>query len=173
MTFGGGYAMLPIIEREIVDKKRWATLEEISDYFALGQVTPGVIAVNVATFIGYKRKGVAGGICATLGLIFPSFIIITLIAAFLTNFAHIALVRHAFAGIRIAVGVLIVQAVIKLFKNAVKEWKALIICAAAFVVSAVFSASPVLIVFAAALTGFLLYRPRKGKSPGGGQEAGA
>ncbi|MBR4150885.1 MAG: chromate transporter, partial [Firmicutes bacterium] len=98
MTFGGGITMLPILEREVVDNKGWATMEELMDYYAIGQCTPGIIAVNTATFIGQKQKGVIGGIVATLGLVFPSFVIITLIAAVLTNFAEIAAVKNAFAG---------------------------------------------------------------------------
>ena len=114
MTFGGGYAMIPILEREIVDKHGWATEEELMDYYAVGQCTPGVIAVNTATFIGYKYKGVAGGIAATLGVVFPSVVIITLIAGILTNFADVPAVKSAFAGIRVCVSVLIFNAVLKL-----------------------------------------------------------
>ena len=88
-TFGGGYAMLPMIQKEIVEQRKWATEEEVMDYFAIGQCTPGVIAVNTATFIGYKRKGILGGIAATAGVVFPSIIIVTIIAAFLNNFAEI------------------------------------------------------------------------------------
>ena len=93
-TFGGGYAMLPMIQKEIVEQRKWATEEEVMDYFAIGQCTPGVIAVNTATFIGYKRKGVLGGIVATAGVIFPSIIIVTIIAAFLNNFAEIAVLKN-------------------------------------------------------------------------------
>ena len=85
MTFGGGYAMLPILQREVVQKKKWATDEEIMDYFAIGQCTPGIIAVNTATFIGYKERGIGGGIIATLGLVTPSVIVIIIIARFLNN----------------------------------------------------------------------------------------
>jgi chromate transporter len=165
ITFGGGYAMLPVMERELVQRKGWATIDEVMDYFAIGQVTPGVIAVNVSTFIGIKKKGIPGGILTTLGFILPSLIIITFIAAFLENFSHIPLIRHAFGGIRIAVGALILDAVIKLFKKAVKDWKALAICIAVFALSAVFSASPVLLVISAGVAGFLLYRPRKKETP--------
>ena len=98
-TFGGGYAMLPILQREVVEKKGWATEEELTDYFAIGQCTPGIIAVNTATFIGQKYKGILGGVLATLGVVFPSLIIITLIAAFLQNFASYPVVAHALAGI--------------------------------------------------------------------------
>ena len=94
VTFGGGYAMLPIIQREIVEKRQWATEAEVMDYYAIGQCTPGIIAVNTSTFIGYKRKGIAGGFTATFGFVFPSLVIITIIAAFLQNFAHISYVAH-------------------------------------------------------------------------------
>lgn len=164
-TFGGGYAMLPLIEREVVVKKGWATMDEVVDYFAIGQCTPGIIAVNTATFIGYKRKGIPGGILATFGLVLPSFVIISIIAAGLENFADAPAVRHAFAGIRVAVGALILDSVIKLAKGAIKDRKGIILCAAALVASAAFDASPILVVVAAALAGFLLYRPKKEVRP--------
>lgn len=119
LTFGGGYAMLPLLQREIVEKYHWATEEELADYYAIGQCTPGVIAVNTATFVGYKRRGVAGGILATLGVAFPSLIIITVIAAFLQNFADYRVVQDAFAGISVCVCVLILNAVVKLWKKSV------------------------------------------------------
>ena len=97
LTFGGGYAMLPILQREIVEKNNWASDEELMDYYAIGQCTPGVIAVNTATFIGQKNKGIMGGIMATLGVVTPSLIIITAIAAFISNFADLAIVKNAFA----------------------------------------------------------------------------
>ena len=112
MTFGGGMAMLPILQREVVENKGWATDEELTDYFAIGQCTPGIIAVNTATFIGYKQRGVLGGIVATLGVILPSLVIIMVIASVLENFAQIPIVQHAFAGINVAVAALIVQAVV-------------------------------------------------------------
>ena len=88
-TFGGGYAMLPILQREVVENRNWATSEELMDYYAIGQCTPGIIAVNTATFIGYKRKGIIGGIVATIGCVFPSLVIIMIIAAFINSFTHI------------------------------------------------------------------------------------
>lgn len=121
-TFGGGYAMLPILQREVVDKRGWCSEDELADYFAIGQCTPGVIAVNTATFVGAKRKGVPGGIVATLGMVFPSVVIITVIAAFLQNFAHIPAVGHAFAGVRAAVVALIASSVWKLAKTTIKNW---------------------------------------------------
>ncbi len=119
LTFGGGYAMLPIIQREVVENHKWATEEEVMDYYAIGQCTPGVIAVNTATFIGQKQKGTIGGIVATLGVVFPSLVIITIIAAFISNFSDLEIVKNAFAGIRICVCALILNAVIKLWKSSV------------------------------------------------------
>ena len=121
-TFGGGYAMLPILQRELVDSKGWATEEQLADYYAVGQCTPGIIAVNTATFVGSSQAGVAGGVVATLGLAFPSIVIILLIAAFLQNFMEIQWVIHAFNGIRAGVVALITTSVIKLCKTSVVDW---------------------------------------------------
>ena len=135
MTFGGGYAMLPILQREIVENQGWATEEELADYFAIGQCTPGVIAVNTATFIGRKRFGIAGGVVATLGVVFPSLIIISLLAGVITQFSELAWVKNAFAGVRVCVCVLIANAVWKLGKKSlVDKWAAgifLLVAAAA------------------------------------------
>ena len=136
LTFGGGYAMLPLIQREIVENKKWSTEKEILDYYAVGQCTPGVIAVNTATFIGYKLKGIIGGIVATLGVIFPSIVIILIIATFLQNFADLAIVQSAFAGIRVAVVALIITTVVKLIKSSIKDYLGVIIAIIAFVISA-------------------------------------
>jgi chromate transporter len=134
-TFGGGYAMLPILQREVVEKKGWATDEELTDYFAIGQCTPGVIAVNTATFIGGKYKGNRGGVIATLGLVFPSLVIISIIAAFLKNFAEFPLVQHAFAGIRACVCVLILNSVLKLRKSTVIDGPTTVIFLVALVLA--------------------------------------
>ncbi len=120
-TFGGGYAMLPILQREVVEKKHWATEDDLADYYAVGQCTPGIIAVNTATFVGCNRAGTVGAVVASLGAICPSVVIILIIAAFLQNFMHIEWVAHAFNGIRAGVVALILSSVIKLFKNAVKD----------------------------------------------------
>ena len=127
VNFGGGYAMLPLLERELADKRGWTTSEELADFYAVGQCTPGAIAVNVSTMIGYKRKGVLGGIAATLGFISPAFIIIFIIATLLTNFADNKYVAHALAGIRVVVFFLVLSAIIKLFKNSCKDKVAKII----------------------------------------------
>ncbi len=155
-TFGGGYAMLPILQREIVDKRQWSTQEELMDYFAIGQCTPGIIAVNTATFIGYKRKGVFGGIFATLGVVAPSVVIITVIAAFIRNFQHIEMVQWAFEGIRAAVVALILSAVIKLGKKSLVDAATVAIFLIVAVLSAVTDLSPAIFVVAAGLCGLLL-----------------
>ena len=121
VNFGGGYAMLPLLERELVTKRGWTTMEELRDYFAIGQCTPGLIALNVSTFIGQKRKGVAGAVAAMLGFLTAPIAIILVIAAFLRNFAELEVVQHAFAGIRVCVCVLIVQAVLRLWKSSVVD----------------------------------------------------
>ncbi|WP_343009325.1 chromate transporter [Clostridium celatum] len=155
LTFGGGYAMLPLIQKEIVENKKWSTEKEILDYYAVGQCTPGVIAVNTATFIGFKLRGVIGGIVATLGVIFPSIVIILIIASFLQNFANLAIVQSAFAGIRVAVVALIITTVVKLLKSSVKDYLGVIIALATFIISAFFGLSPVYIVIATGLIGFI------------------
>lgn len=127
MTFGGGMAMLPILQREIVENKHWATEEELVDYFAIGQCTPGIIAVNTATFVGQKRRGNAGGVIATMGVVFPSLIIIMILAGLITNFSHLAWVQNAFAGIKVCVCILILNAVIKLLKKSVVDKRTLTI----------------------------------------------
>ena len=102
-TFGGGYAMLPILQREVVEKKGWATEEELTDYFAIGQCTPGIIAINTATFVGYQVCGTLGAFCATLGVVLPSFLIILLVARFYAAFRSSAIVSGAMGGLRPAV----------------------------------------------------------------------
>ena len=156
MTFGGGMAMLPILQREVVENKGWATDEELTDYFAIGQCTPGVIAVNTATFIGQKRRGILGGIVATLGVVFPSLVIIAALAGVITTFSHLAWVQHAFAGIRVCVCVLIFNAVLKLVKSAMKDAWCWGIFGLILVLSFVLAVSPILYVLAAGLAGVVL-----------------
>ena len=172
-TFGGGYAMLPILQREVVEKKGWATDGELTDYFAVGQCTPGIIAVNTATFIGFKYKGIPGGILATLGVVFPSLIIITAIAAFLSNFADIPMVRHALAGINAAVVALIASSVAKLGKSTLKNGAAIAIFLCVLVLAVAGSltgfgtgtlasvmelaTSPAVLIVLAGLTGWLVF----------------
>ena len=136
-TFGGGYAMLPILQRELVDSRGWATEEQLADYYAVGQCTPGIIAVNTATFVGNSEAGIAGGVIATLGLVFPSIVIILLIAAFLQNFMEIQWVTHAFNGIRAGVVALITTSVIKLYKTSVVDWPTRVLYLVVLILSAV------------------------------------
>lgn len=156
MTFGGGMAMLPILEREVVQNKHWATEEELVDYFAIGQCTPGIIAVNTATFVGQKRKGAMGGIIATLGVVFPSLVIITILAGLITNFAHLAWVQNAFAGIQVCVCVLILNAVLKLLKKSVVDKRTAVIFVIVLLGNMLLSVSPVWFVLLSALSGIVL-----------------
>lgn len=154
-TFGGGYAMLPLMQKEIVEKRGWATDEEVIDYYAIGQITPGIIAVNTATFIGYKVKGVIGGIVATMGMVAPSIVVITIIAVFLENFIQYEIVQHAFGGIRIIVVALIAHTVYKMAKQAIKDKITLVIFLAGFLVVAFLPISPVWVIVAAAILGII------------------
>ncbi|MDR1105515.1 MAG: chromate transporter [Treponema sp.] len=167
MTFGGGYAMVPVLEREVMGKKNWITMDELMDYSTIAQITPGIIAVNAATFIGCKRKGPAGGIAATLSFLAPGFLVMIIVSVFITRFAEYTVVRHTFAGIRIAVGALILDTLLKLLKGVFADARSVVIFILAFCLEAALSASPVLVVTGAGIAGFFLYR--KGK---GGPEAG-
>ncbi len=156
VTFGGGYAMLPILERDLVDKKQWATSEDLMDYYAISQVTPGVIAVNVSTFIGYRRRGVAGSICATAGLVSPSIIIITIIALFISNFEDILWVQKALRGINVAVAALLTYAVFNFAKKSIKKWWGVIFYLLAFAAIKFLKLPSVVVVLAAALGGIAI-----------------
>ena len=155
VTFGGGLAMLPILKRDLVDSKDWLTEDEILDYFAIGQSTPGVIAVNVATFVGYKRAGVIGSVFSTSGIVFPSLIIISLIAAFVSNFNELAWVQKALKGINVAVSVLLVKAVFSFGKKTVFDLCTFLIAALSFVLMFAFKVQGVWIVIGSALSGWL------------------
>ena len=157
LTFGGGYAMLPILQRDIVEKHGWVNDEEVMDYYAMAQCLPGIIMVNTSVFIGRHRKGTAGGIVAGLASALPSLVIITVIAMFLTAFAEYPIVQNAFAGIRACVVVLIVNAVLKLWKSAMVDWKSIVIIfLPVFALSAFTEASPILLVVAAAIAGIVI-----------------
>lgn len=156
MTFGGGMAMLPILQREIVESRGWATDEELVDYFAIGQCTPGIIAVNTATFVGQKQAGIRGGIVATAGIVFPSLVIIMTLAGVISSFSHLEWVQHAFAGIRVCVCVLIFNAVVKLMKSSVRDWPAAVLFTAVLAASLLVDLSPVVFVAASALLGLVI-----------------
>lgn len=152
-TFGGGYAMLPMLQREVVENKKWATQEELMDYYAIGQCTPGIIAVNTATFVGYKHKGIPGAIFATAGVVAPSVVIVGIIAIFISNFQEFEIVQHAFAGIRAAVVALIASSVIKLYKKSVVDAITVLIFLVVTVASFFTEISPVAFVVAAGVIG--------------------
>ena len=178
-TFGGGYAMLPILQRELVENKGWATDQELADYYAVGQCTPGVIAVNTATFVGYNRLGWLGGVVATLGVVFPCLVIIMAIAAFLSNFMHIQWVIHAFNGVRAGVVALILSSVLKLLKTSLVDWKTRLIYVVVLALGAVgvwaplpggalgqvagVLCSPVFLVVVSGLVGLGVYQEKGGK----------
>lgn len=148
--------MLPLLQREFVEKRHWVEEEELADYYAIGQCTPGIIAVNTSTFIGNKQKGILGGIVATLGFVTPSIIIIMIIAAFIQNFAELEIVKNAFAGIRVCVCVLIIIAVQKLMKKSVIDIPTIVLCAAVALLSIFTSLSPVLLIVLAAVSGVII-----------------
>ena len=156
-AFGGGYSLVPILERELIKKRGWISMDEVMDYYSIAQITPGVIAINVSTFVGCKRKGIAGGIIATIGFILPGISLMIAASIFLKRFAEYEQVKNAFTGIRIAIGALILDTIIKLIKGFFKNIKTVIIFACALVLSLVFSISPVFIVLGASLAGFFLF----------------
>jgi chromate transporter len=161
MTFGGGYAMLPVLERELIKKRGWVTMDEVMDYYAIAQVTPGMIAVNVSTFVGCKRKGAVGGIIATLGFILIPVCLLIVIGLFLQNFANYPVVKHAFAGVRVAVGALILDTIIKMAKKGLMDIISVGLLIVTFVLFVFFNVSPVVLVIACALLGLVLYHPKK------------
>ncbi len=162
-TFGGGYAMLPMLQREVVENKKWATQEELMDYYAIGQCTPGIIAVNVATFVGYKEKGFFGAVFSTLGVITPSVIIVGIIAMFISNFQDLTVVQYAFSGIRAAVVALIASSVIKLFKKSVIDGVTGLIFIAITLLSFFTDISPIIFIVVSGVIG-LCYKLIKAKS---------
>ncbi|MBK5200713.1 MAG: chromate transporter [Spirochaetaceae bacterium] len=155
LTFGGGYAMLPFLEREVVAKNQWASETQILDYYSLSQCTPGIIAVNVSTFIGYKERGIKGAVAATLGMIFPSLIIITAIAAILSNFSDNIYVVRAFSGIRVAVCALILQSIIKLSNKSIIDKVSLLIFILILITLFIFKISTILIVVIGIVVGLI------------------
>ncbi len=174
VTFGGGYAMLPILERELAEKRHWTTMDDLRDYFSIGQCTPGIIALNVSTFIGEKRHGVKGALAATVGFLTAPVLLILLIAMFLTNFAQLEIIQHAFAGIRVCVCVLIVQAVLRLWKKSVVDAPSLVIYLAVFLLNVMSFFLPVripaaVLVILSGVAGVLISSCRYRKAQEGGE----
>lgn len=163
-TFGGGYAMLPILHREIVEKRAWASEEDLAKYYAIGQTTPGIIAVNTATFIGYHKFGLLGAVLATLGLILPGIIIIFLIAGVMTGFSQVPEISSAVKGIKVAVTVLILEALLRLRKKSIMDRQNLLIFCLVLITAFLFpEISPVYLVLSAGLLGFVLTKYKGGR----------
>ncbi len=156
LTFGGGYSMLPMLQREVVENKGWASEAELMDYYAVGQCVPGVIAVNTAVFVGNKVKGFPGAVAAALGVASPSLVIIIIIAAFIQSFSELPIVQNAFSGIRIGVCVLIFSSVIKLFKKAIVDKFTLALFSVTFVLTLLLDISPIIFVILSAFAGIVV-----------------
>ena len=156
--------MLPIIQKELVEKRGWATDEELMDYMAIGQCTPGLIAINTATFIGEKRKGIIGGVVATLGFTAPALVVIVIVAALLQNFSHYSAVQNAFAGVRVCVCVLILNAVLRLCKKSIVDKITLMVFLAVFLLTVFTSASPAVLVIASGLVGVVIKQFTEGRN---------
>jgi chromate transporter len=161
LTFGGGYAMLPILDREIIKKKGWVTMDEVMNYYTIAQITPGVIGINTATFVGRRVKGNMGGVLATLAFVLPGTLLMSLVAFCLRNFADYPVVKHAFAGIRVAVCALILDTVGKLIKGVFKDVWAVVILLAVFMLAVIYNPSPAFLIVPAGFLGLFIYRPRK------------
>ncbi len=164
-TFGGGLAMMPIMQRELIEKKGWITEEELVDYFAIGQSTPGIIAVNVSTFVGYKRAGWFGGIIGTIGVVTPSLVIISLLAGAISSIDKYPLAQKALRGINVAVAALLTSVIVKFSKKTIKNiWNALFMLLS-FVLIYFFKVQSVWIIIAALVIGSLLtlYKQKRGK----------
>jgi chromate transporter len=161
LTFGGGYAMLPLLQREVVEHQGWLSDSDITDYYALSQCSPGLIAVNMAVYIGYPLRGLAGAFSAALGVITPSVVVILLLASLLQNFAHLELVGHAFAAIRVAVAALVLQSVYRLYKSGVTDKPTLMIFGATLMIGLLNIINPVLIIVVAALCGIAVQTMKK------------
>ena len=162
-TFGGGYAMIPLIQREVADNRRWVSEKDILDVVAIAESTPGPIAINAATFIGFKVAGKLGALCATLGVVLPSFCIIAAISCVLEAFQHLRAVRYAFWGIRAGVLALILKALWSLYRQCDKDWFSYAIMALAFAAVAFLHLSAIAVILACASLGILAFQMRRAK----------
>lgn len=163
LTFGGGLTMLPLLKYELCETKKWITEEKLLDCYAIGQCTPGIIAVNTATYVGYLKRGILGGIFATLGMISPSVIIITLIAMFLQNFMEVAIIQHALMGIRGAVCALMLNTVYSLAKKSLISIVNVVICAITLLLALFTDVPTIVLIIAAGVCGVIIEKIRGGK----------
>lgn len=164
LTFGGGLAMLPMLQREIVTDRGWCTEEEILDMYAIGQCTPGIIAVNTATYVGFKRAGVIGGIAGTLGMVSPSLIIICLVASILQNFIHYPAVIHALSGIRIIVCAMMTNTVFTMAKKGIVDKLGGVLFAVSFILACFTPVPTALIIVCAGIIGIIANKSGRRKS---------
>lgn len=161
-TFGGGYSMIPRLQKKLVDDKKWITEDEMLNYITVGQCTPGVITINIATFAGYKKKGVIGGIVSTLGMVTPSFLIILLLSIILEHIISLEIVVHAFAGIRVAVAALIFSTFLNLYKKCVIDNKTFGIFLTVVVFGIFTNLKPVYLVIYGGILGYILTSSKEG-----------
>lgn len=161
-TFGGGYAMIPLIQKETVETHKWITDDDILEIIAIAESTPGPIAINSATFVGFRVAGVLGSVAATLGVVLPSFIIISVIALLLNEFQHIQAVKYAFWGIRAGVLALVLKALINMYKKCKKNVMAYIVMALAFIGAAILGIHVLIIIVACAVIGLVYSLVKKG-----------
>lgn len=164
LTFGGGLTMLPLLKYELVESKKWITEEKLLNCYAIGQCTPGIIAVNTATYVGYLKKGVFGGIIATLGMVSPSVLIITIVATFLQNFMEYAIIQHALMGIRGAVCALMLNTVVSLAKKSLTSYINVVICAVALILALFTEIPTILLIILAGVSGVIVDKVRGGKN---------
>ena len=171
-TFGGGYAMIPMVEREIIGRRAWATMDEVMEFYTVSQIMPGLIGVNLSIFVGNKLKGSFGGFLAAMGFLLPGVTLITAAAVFISNLADMPAVRHAFSGIRIAVGALILDTVFKLVKGTFKQIRTIAVFLFVFALSVFpggilpgFMTSPVFLVLVSGAIGLVIYRKKKAEAP--------
>lgn len=163
-TFGGGYAMIPLIQRESVEKHKWVTEDDILDIVAIAESTPGPIAINSATFVGYRAAGVLGSVCATLGVVLPSFVIILALSFVLAQFQELKAVQYAFNGIRAGVLALLVKALWTMYTKSPKGWAAYVVMGAALVLTAVFSVNVIFVIIGCAVFGVVSSRIMEGRA---------
>ena len=154
-TFGGGYAMIPLIQHEAVEKRHWVTDEDILDIVAIAESTPGPIAINSATFVGYRAAGVLGSVCATLGVVLPSFVVILLLSFVLAQFQEVQAVQYAFNGIRVGVLALLVKALWTMYNKSPKGWAAYVVMGAALILTSVFEINVILVIIGCAIFGIV------------------
>ena len=152
-TFGGGYAMIPLIQNEAVEKRHWVSDEDILEVVAIAESTPGPIAINSATFVGYKAAGILGSVCATLGVVLPSFAIILLLSYVLQQFQQVLAVQYAFQGIRAGVLALLVKALWTMYKKSPKGWVGYVVMGVSFILTAVFDFNVIFVIIGCAVFG--------------------